>query len=54
MTAMDNDELDELREKAREHIADLPAETALGNADPQAPHTLTPAEWETEHPDPTA
>src|SRR4051812_17178853 len=28
------DQLDELREKAREHIADLPAETALGNADP--------------------
>ena len=31
---LSKDQLDELREKAREHIADLPAETALGNADP--------------------
>ena len=48
------DELDELREKAREHIADLPAETALGNADRQAPHTETPQEWEAEHPGPAS
>jgi hypothetical protein len=44
-----NEELDQLREKAREHIADLPAETALGNADPEAPHDETPKEWEAEH-----
>ena len=25
---------DELRERAREHVQQLPAETALGNADP--------------------
>jgi hypothetical protein len=49
---MDNDELDQLREKAHEHIKDLPAETALGNADPQAPHEETPQEWEAEHPGP--
>ena len=49
-----NDERDELREKAREHIADLPAETALGNADPGAPHTETPQEWEAEHPGPAS
>jgi hypothetical protein len=48
------DELDALREKAREHIADLPAETALGNADPAAPHTETPAEWEAEHQGPAS
>jgi hypothetical protein len=48
------DELRELREKAREHIADLPAETALGNADPDAPHTETPAEWEAEHEGPAS
>ena len=46
---VNEDELAELREKAREHIADLPAETALGNADPGAPHTETPQEWEAEH-----
>ena len=45
---------DELREKAREHIADLPAETALGNADPEATHTETPAEWEAEHQGPAS
>jgi hypothetical protein len=44
-----NEELDQLREKAREHIADLPAETALGNADPEAPHEETPQEWEAKH-----
>ena len=48
------DELAELREKAQEHIADLPAETALGNADPEAPHTETPQEWEAEHPGPAS
>ena len=48
------DELRELREKAREHIADLPAETALGNADPDAPHTETPAELEAEHQGPAS
>jgi hypothetical protein len=48
------DELRELREKAQEHIADLPAETALGNADPEAPHTESPAEWEAEHQGPAS
>jgi hypothetical protein len=51
---LSKDQLDELREKAREHIADLPAETALGNADPEAPHTETPAEWEAEHQGPAS
>ena len=31
MTAPDDDDL---RERAREHVQQLPAETALGNADP--------------------
>jgi hypothetical protein len=26
--------IDDLRERAREHVEQLPAETALGNADP--------------------
>ena len=47
-------ERSELREKAQEHIADLPAETALGNADPEAPPPETPAEWEAEHPGPAS
>ncbi len=51
---LNKDELAELREKAQEHIADLPAETALGNADPEAPHTETPQEWEAEHPGPAS
>lgn len=51
---LSKDELDALREKAHEHIADLPAETALGNADPNAPHTETPQEWEAEHPGPAS
>ena len=51
---LSKDQLDELREKAREHIADLPAETALGNADPEAPHTETPREWEAEHQGPAS
>jgi hypothetical protein len=29
-----SDPTDDLRERAREHIEQLPAETALGNADP--------------------
>ena len=51
---LNKDELAELREKAKGHIADLPAETALGNADPEAPHTETPQEWEAEHPGPAS
>jgi hypothetical protein len=51
---LSKDQLDELREKAREHIADLPAETALGNADPKAPHSETPKEWEAEHQGPAS
>jgi hypothetical protein len=31
MTTPDNDDL---RERARQHVQQLPAETALGNADP--------------------
>jgi hypothetical protein len=51
---LNKDELAELREKAKEHIADLPAETALGNADPEAPHTESPQEWEAEHSGPAS
>lgn len=51
---LSKEQLDALREKAREHIADLPAETALGNADPEAPHDETPQEWEAEHPGPAS
>jgi hypothetical protein len=51
-TGGDKDE--HLRAQARDYIADLPAETALGNADPQAPHTETPAEWEAEHQGPAS
>jgi hypothetical protein len=50
-TGGDKDE--HLREQAREYIADLPAETALGNADPQGPHDESPKQWETEHGKPT-
>ena len=32
-----SDPTDDLRERAREHIEQLPAETALGNADPAVP-----------------
>ncbi len=52
-TDMGKDELDQLREEAEKHIADMPAETALGNADPDGPHEETPKEWEAEHPGPT-
>jgi hypothetical protein len=50
-TGGDKDE--HLREQARDYIADLPAETALGNADPQGPHDESPKRWETEHGKPT-
>lgn len=49
---MDKDDQEQLRDKAREHIVDMPAETALGNADPQGPHDESPKEWEAEHPNP--
>ncbi len=51
---MEPTERDELREKAKEHIADMPAETALGNADPEGPTDETPKEWEAEHPGPAS
>jgi hypothetical protein len=47
------DKDEHLREQAREYIADLPAETALGNADPQGPQDESPKQWETEHGKPT-
>jgi hypothetical protein len=46
---MDEKEQENLREKAREHIEDMPAETALGHADPQGPHDEEPQQWEAEH-----
>jgi hypothetical protein len=36
------DPSDELRERAREHVEHLPAETALGNADPAGGSTDDP------------
>jgi hypothetical protein len=33
---------DDLREKAREHVEQMPAETALGNADPAGGSTDDP------------
>lgn len=35
---------DDLREKAREYLDDLPAETALGNRDPQGGGKGEPAD----------
>jgi hypothetical protein len=39
---------EELRERARERMADMPAETALGNADPEGGGHGTPKEYEEE------
>lgn len=40
------DEKDALREQAREHVEEMPAETALGNRDPQGGGTGEPADYE--------
>jgi hypothetical protein len=40
---------DELRERAREHVEQLPAETALGNADPAGGSTEDPKAYEEAH-----
>lgn len=46
MTTPDNDEL---RERAREHVEHLPAETALGNADPAGGVDEDPKAYDAEH-----
>jgi hypothetical protein len=46
MTTPDNDDL---RERAREHNEKLPAETALGNADPAGGVDSDPKTYEEEH-----
>ena len=51
MTTPDRDDLEA---RAKDYVEHLPAETALGNADPNAPHTETPQEWEDEHPGPAS
>jgi hypothetical protein len=40
------------REQARERVEGMPAETALGHADPQGPSDEDPEQWEAEHPSP--
>lgn len=39
-----------LREQAREHVEQLPAETALGNRDPQGGAAGDPADYEAGQP----
>jgi hypothetical protein len=39
----------ELEEEARKLVEEMPAESALGNRDPQGGGTGTPAEFEAEH-----
>ena len=46
MSTPDNDDL---RERAREHVEQLPAETALGNADPAGGVDSDPKDFEGEH-----
>jgi hypothetical protein len=46
MTTPDNDDL---RERAREHVEQLPAESALGNADPAGGVDSDPKTYEGEH-----
>jgi len=43
MTTPDNDDL---RERAREHVEQMPAETALGNPDPAGGSTEDPKAYE--------
>jgi hypothetical protein len=40
---------DDLRERAREHVEELPAETALGNPDPAGGSTEDPKAYDQEH-----
>ena len=42
-------ERDELKAKARDVIDAMPAETALGNRDPQGGGDVTPKEYEDSH-----
>ena len=49
MTADDKTPTDDLKAEAKEHIDDMPAETALGNRDPAGGGKGTPAEYEAEH-----
>jgi hypothetical protein len=46
MTTPDNDDL---RERAREQVEHLPAETALGNADPAGGVDEDPKAYDAEH-----
>jgi hypothetical protein len=46
MTTPDNDDL---RERAREQVEKLPAETALGNADPAGGVDADPKAYDEEH-----
>lgn len=48
MSVTDGDDREQLREEARERIEEMPAETALGNRDPEGGGTGTPAEYEEE------
>lgn len=43
------DEHEALREQARKNIEDLPAETALGNRDPEGGGKGDPADYEGKH-----
>jgi hypothetical protein len=47
--AMTTPENDDLRERAREHVEHLPAETALGNADPAGGVDEDPKAYDEEH-----
>lgn len=40
---------EELREQAREHVGQLPAETALGHQDPHGGGEGQPADYDSEH-----
>jgi hypothetical protein len=46
---MADDTNDKLEAEAKKHNDEMPAETALGNADPTAGGTVTPAEFVAEH-----
>jgi hypothetical protein len=46
---MPDDDIKDLEAEAKKHIAELPAETALGNADPEGGGIGTPAEFVKEH-----
>jgi hypothetical protein len=46
---MTDDATKNLEAEAKKHIAEMPAETALGNADPEGGGEGTPAEFVVEH-----